>query len=72
MKTVNIFWFITGYHKFKYRPERNTELLLFKEKKNYVDPWAVLVKTKSGIKVGRVPANLCRLLKNITRRLNSQ
>ena len=60
---VDITWFITGYHVFKFRPDKNEELNLYKEKKNPVDPWAIMVRTKSGKNVGRVPANLCRLLR---------
>ena len=61
--SVKINWFITGYHAFKFRPEENEEMNLFAEKKNQFDPWAIVVKTKAGKTVGRVPANLCRLLR---------
>ena len=60
---VKISWFVTGYHKFKIRPRENEELNLFTEKDIRFDPYAVLVKTKSGVTIGRVPANLCRLLR---------
>ena len=60
---VKISWFVTGYNKVKIRPREYEELNLFKEKDNRFNLHAVLVKTKLGVTIGRVPANLCRLLR---------
>ena len=65
MKTINIDWFVTGYHVFKIRPCDDEKLKMYVEKNNPVDPWAVLVKDQQGNSVGRVPANLCRAFRKL-------
>ena len=61
-KTVRIGWFKTGHHRFKYRSSQNGSLLLYIEKHNPVDPYTLLVKSKTGMVFGRIPVNLCRLI----------
>lgn len=65
MKVINIDWFVTGYHVFKRKPADNEKLKMYAEKKNPVDPWAVLVKDVKGNTIGRVPANLCRAFRKL-------
>ena len=65
--TITVDWCITGYHRYKIKPDNGEILWLFREPDNKFHPWAILVKRKDGTVVGRVPANLCRtfqLLKN--------
>ena len=41
---------------------QNEYLRFQRERENKYDPYAILVKLKDGRTIGRVPANLCRLL----------
>ena len=61
-KQITIDWAVTGYHKFRIKPEKNEFLRFEREPNNVYDPWAILVKVKDGRIIGRVPANLCKLL----------
>ena len=62
-KIVFVDWSITGYHKFKLKPSKVNEGVIFeRERDNQHDPWAILVKLQDGRPIGRVPANLCKTL----------
>ena len=61
-KRITIGWAVTGFHKFHVTPAKNEPLTFQREPNNPFDKWAILVKRKTGEVVGRVPANLCRLL----------
>ena len=63
VKTVTVDWVITGYHKFRVKPNNGEYLRLKYEKDNLYDPYAILVLRKADDRViGRVPANLCRCI----------
>ena len=66
-KKITIDWAVTGYQKFLIKPENNESLVLEREPNNSFDPYAILVKLKDGRIIGRVPANLSRLLTKIQR-----
>ena len=62
VKKITVNWTITGYHKFRVKPKENEPVVFQREPENPYDPWAILVKLKDGRTIGRVPANLCRVL----------
>ena len=62
VKHINVNWTVTGYHRFTIKPSENEYLRFQREKDKVYDPYAILVKLKDGRTIGRVPANLCRLL----------
>ena len=67
MNTIEISWYVKGYHYFKVKPNPGEVMQVHREYNNPVDPNAMSVLREGGEQVGRVPANLCELLDNFLR-----
>ena len=56
---------IKGYHIYKIKPELNVQLSVVKEEGNKFDENAMIVCNTDDKIVGRVPANLCKLFRQL-------